>query len=886
MIRHPSPGVRCDALSGIRSLLRRFPTECDASLGVLFDRATHLVVDEEPTVRSAFATLLRELLPLAGARRLRPFAHLLVARVCSALAHIRDGVRADGLMLVDILLDALPDMPPVHVQQLFVILRDLFVAQRAKVCGIVFRLAPLSRLQRLLELFVAGNGSTVMLRDSVSAPGTALLKSGRCAADAWENAPLGSPSHDDVGELAMRTGGAGMHDAMGVRANLRVLLPALLDCWLECIVPGTPPTADRLACAQLVLATVDTLWARLETLVELAHGNAVYGATMPDAGIVGDPQLSEQLSNLQRYLLACFPIERIAVGHASAPGMRDAGPSVAARHSAACYADGLLRINLLMCSVMLRCLRDALRAADRGDVTGAAQRPQSCASLPPAWLTARTQLLLDFVVNTLRNTARSRSLHNPLEQRILLAVVRGLLRIVSSAQRQDLLDALCDMSGHPGCPAPTRHAVLSFLSSFYFVESMSASGLHAPDSYVCAQRWILGLVASLRSELSSGAPDTNTVAVAVRVFADYLRRMPEHVMVAGGEDGRLRIRQWLSDSILSGSLAAMPTTLQCSVLELIPSLGPLQDPLAAALAACCHLDRPSCLNPTEQCYMLELASHSARVARECDADYGAYLSLLLSALAGYSRVRLDTIGSPDAAWPSAASTGAAAPPATEASAWPPRWLAPGLLGDGHAADAWSPACFAAEHVMWQGRSRVIVHAARAIGSLPLVPRALAQQACALVATCVGRRAPLDARLGLLGGAAALVKHTTLPSAVADAIAAALADVIVCVSALRDATEAAAGLVLTLANWVCDRWLPHAGVVDAQLCRAAAALASPDCDRHTADAALRVALELVRRRTTDGERWLTAIVSHGRPLVAEGRCSSDLWHRLAAEVAAQ
>ncbi|KAI8826539.1 uncharacterized protein EV422DRAFT_530 [Fimicolochytrium jonesii] len=101
-LRHYSAQARKEALVGLRELQHRHPIPLRSHLSALFTSLAPLLVDDEPQVRKLLLSFFDDLAQRVTAEHVRPFMGLTMAYTCSAMTHIGEEVRLDGLRALDV----------------------------------------------------------------------------------------------------------------------------------------------------------------------------------------------------------------------------------------------------------------------------------------------------------------------------------------------------------------------------------------------------------------------------------------------------------------------------------------------------------------------------------------------------------------------------------------------------------------------------------------------------------------------------------------------------------------------------------------------------------------------------------------------------------------
>lgn len=107
-MHHYSPGVKHNALLGLKDLLSQYPFVIDAHLSNIISEVAAVFTDKDSGVRGAAVHLLQFLASKIRAEQIAPFFPLVSAHLSSAMTHISEGIQEDSLKLLDVLLEAYP----------------------------------------------------------------------------------------------------------------------------------------------------------------------------------------------------------------------------------------------------------------------------------------------------------------------------------------------------------------------------------------------------------------------------------------------------------------------------------------------------------------------------------------------------------------------------------------------------------------------------------------------------------------------------------------------------------------------------------------------------------------------------------------------------------
>lgn len=179
-MHHYSPGVKQNALLGLKDLLSQYPFLIDAHLSNIISEVAAVFTDKDSGVRGAAVHLLQFLASKIRAEQIAPFFPLVSAHLSSAMTHISEGIQEDSLKVLDILLEAYPALLTdrssillknfvelISHQQLSKRLKSkeklswmLSVNPNRRVTSQQWRLNVLIRLKKFLQAVVDGSNET------------------------------------------------------------------------------------------------------------------------------------------------------------------------------------------------------------------------------------------------------------------------------------------------------------------------------------------------------------------------------------------------------------------------------------------------------------------------------------------------------------------------------------------------------------------------------------------------------------------------------------------------------------------------------------------------------------------------------------------------------
>ncbi|KAJ1967604.1 rRNA processing protein, partial [Dispira parvispora] len=100
--------VRKEAVQGLEEIVRQHPEHLVQNLGAVVHALVRLFVDDEPVLRKLVRQFCQTHLAQVPLTGLAPFHSLIMAFTCSAMTHIEEDIRLDGLRLLDNWVDIFP----------------------------------------------------------------------------------------------------------------------------------------------------------------------------------------------------------------------------------------------------------------------------------------------------------------------------------------------------------------------------------------------------------------------------------------------------------------------------------------------------------------------------------------------------------------------------------------------------------------------------------------------------------------------------------------------------------------------------------------------------------------------------------------------------------
>ncbi|KAJ1911846.1 rRNA processing protein, partial [Tieghemiomyces parasiticus] len=124
-LKHYSGVVRRDALKGLADLLTTHPHVLVENVGTVVNSLARLFVDDEPVIRKAVRRLCHDHLRHVPESKMAAFYPTILAYVCSAMTHIDEDIRIDGLRLLNTWVELLPGYMARHRHKLLPIYLDM-----------------------------------------------------------------------------------------------------------------------------------------------------------------------------------------------------------------------------------------------------------------------------------------------------------------------------------------------------------------------------------------------------------------------------------------------------------------------------------------------------------------------------------------------------------------------------------------------------------------------------------------------------------------------------------------------------------------------------------------------------------------------------------------
>ncbi|KAJ3176872.1 hypothetical protein HDU87_004804 [Geranomyces variabilis] len=116
-LRHYAAQSRKDALTGLREIQRKHAGAFKTQLSVIVAATAPVMVDEEGDVRKTLLLFFQDFIPTVTKDHIRPFMSLIVAYTCSSMTHISEHIRLDGLKFLTVWQTHYPALLVTHAEK-------------------------------------------------------------------------------------------------------------------------------------------------------------------------------------------------------------------------------------------------------------------------------------------------------------------------------------------------------------------------------------------------------------------------------------------------------------------------------------------------------------------------------------------------------------------------------------------------------------------------------------------------------------------------------------------------------------------------------------------------------------------------------------------------
>ncbi|XP_022787366.1 testis-expressed protein 10-like isoform X2 [Stylophora pistillata] len=286
-VGHYSVNTRQEALGGLKDLLHHHENLLQENLGIVIKKVCEKMSDSDPSVRQSLLLLLCFIFPLVSQEKMAPFSALVIAHLSCAMTHIYDDIQHDSLGFLELCLRYFPSLMVGSSSQLiqnFVSMishqnisgtkqsnrlqhkagKGLAVNPKGKLSSLRSRLKV---LQQLLALLKALESSSSSSREDTPLSSASLVKLPckkqiiyfdkkkptqiQVLEHSVQEPTLHPFSFDNSSAAtALNTESKNniLTDGQMVKDFMEVIVPLLLECWIECspaqMTTGLPNISD------------------------------------------------------------------------------------------------------------------------------------------------------------------------------------------------------------------------------------------------------------------------------------------------------------------------------------------------------------------------------------------------------------------------------------------------------------------------------------------------------------------------------------------------------------------------------------------------------------------------------------------------------------------
>uniref|UniRef100_A0A8B9URN3 Testis expressed 10 n=1 Tax=Anas zonorhyncha TaxID=75864 RepID=A0A8B9URN3_9AVES len=632
-MHHYSPGVKQNALLGLKELLSQYPFIIDAHLSNIISEVAAVFTDKDAGVRGAAVHLLQFLASKIRAEQIAPFFPLVSAHLSSAMTHISVGIQEDSLKVLDVLLEAYPALLTdrsvillknfvelISHQQLSKRLKSreklswmLSVNPNRRVTSQQWRLNVLIRLKKFLQAVVDGSNEIEdeglqEQKDSPHSGRNPICISWKVHANnqqhiqLYENGGLRPKisSSFRLRSLAsvMDSAEKGLSSAENLKGFIEIIIPLLIECWIEASPAQSAPIlgnlleSDSQQLMQQVLSIIHLLW-KLTKRQDETYKMEVW-------------LRMNYLVDFKHHFMRSFPYYlQETVRHKKKDSWKGNKCCMTPSNS----VDHLL-LNLTLCDIMVSLASASTLQADSG------------------WL----DMIRKFVTDTLQDGSRL----NSKQVNRLLGVTWRLMQIQQNkVATEPLIKAVYTLYQQRNLLLPVRTLLLKFFSRVYQKEDLRTQRIRSRSKVL--SRWLAGLPQQL-ALLGLRNPELSNQLIDII-----------HSAASRSNKELLQSLQATADQIydpLDGTLVLLPAEAQRRLVQLVYFLPCLPASLLACLSRCCIMGRMSSELAATLIGILRMRSSFA--GWKCQVQDNSvndvdYFSFLFSTLIGFSREELTSL---------------------------------------------------------------------------------------------------------------------------------------------------------------------------------------------------------------------------------------------------
>ncbi|PKU48859.1 testis-expressed sequence 10 protein [Limosa lapponica baueri] len=629
-MHHYSPGVKHNALLGLKDLLSQYPFVIDAHLSNIISEVAAVFTDKDSGVRGAAVHLLQFLASKIRAEQIAPFFPLVSAHLSSAMTHISEGIQEDSLKVLDVLLEAYPALLTdrsiillknfvelISHQQLSKRLKSreklswmLSVNPNRRVTSQQWRLNVLTRLKKFLQAVVDGSSEIEdeglqEQKDSPHSVRNPICISWKVHANnqqhiqLFENGGLRPKINSSfrLRSLAsvMDSAEKGLSSAENLKGFIEIIIPLLIECWIEASPAQSAPILGNLLesesqqLMQQVLSIIHLLW-KLTKRHDETYKMELW-------------LRMNYLVDFKHYFMRHFPYSlQETVKHKKKDSCKGNKYCMTSSNS----VDHLL-LNLTLCDIMVSLASTATLQMDSG------------------WL----DMIRKFVTDTLQDGSKL----NSKQVNRLLGVTWRLMQIQQNkVATEPLIKAVYTLYQQRNLLFPVRTLLLKFFSRVYQKEDMRTQRIRSRSKVL--SRWLAGLPQQL-ALLGLKNPELSNQLIDI-IHSAASRSNKELLQSLQATAARIY-------DPLEGALVLLPAEAQRRLVQLVYFLPCLPASLLACLSRCCIMGRMSSDLAATLIGILHMRSSFA--GWKCQVQDNSvndvdYFSFLFSTLIGFSRKEL------------------------------------------------------------------------------------------------------------------------------------------------------------------------------------------------------------------------------------------------------
>lgn len=295
-LKHHSSNFRIESLRNLREAIASGHPSLLKSLGNIMQGVAAICLDIERDARRESFKTLSSLLGSLSIETVKPFFHIISSYLRCAMTHIQPPIQEDSLLLLDVLLQHVPNLVAVHSDKIFQNFLEMISRVRAegdkagrmltvnmgqRQTTIKWRSKVLLRLQQMLQTLAEH-------KNSIRNDATKSSKNNRTYVTfnmkteqyygikrsyaANQVCDLSSVFNRSLGSSAMLGNSNTVDESSQLRSYVEHLMPLLLESWLE-VKPHhgtgntnmeTLLTLDAAITLKIVLEIIENLWSLID----------------------------------------------------------------------------------------------------------------------------------------------------------------------------------------------------------------------------------------------------------------------------------------------------------------------------------------------------------------------------------------------------------------------------------------------------------------------------------------------------------------------------------------------------------------------------------------------------------------------------------------------